>query len=204
MKKRTYRLRRRAASQDETRRKIVDATVELHEKLGPRATTISAIAELAGVQRLTVYRHFPDDTALFGACSSQWLGDHPLPDPVIWQSQPDWRARCRAALAALYTYYRRNTGMLASVMRDADLPAMQMPMQGFDQFFAQLHGDLLALAEPALAGNRAFAGTIGHALSFATWQSLADTFSDSDMVSLVMTWLEGIATQAGTDEQPAP
>ena len=103
MKKRKYQLHRRAESQEETRRKIVDAIVDLHEKLGPRATTVSAIAEKAGVQRLTVYRHFPDEVALFAACSSHWLGEHPLPDPAIWLAQPEWRARCRAAFAALYT-----------------------------------------------------------------------------------------------------
>lgn len=192
MKKRKYQLHRRAESQEETRRKIVDAIVDLHENLGPRATTVSAIAEKAGVQRLTVYRHFPDDVALFAACSSHWLGDHPLPDPAIWRAQPEWRARCRAAFAALYTYYRRNTGMLTSVFRDADLPAMQAPMQGFAAYFGQVHADLLEVAEPALAQSKAFAHTIGHALSFTTWQSLAGGFTDTDMVALVMTWLEGV------------
>lgn len=200
MKKRKYELRRRAQSQEKTRRKIVDATVELHEKLGPRATTISAIAEQAGVQRLTVYRHFPDDTALFGACSSQWFGDHPLPDPAIWRTPPDWRSRCQAGLAALFAYYRRNTGMLASVMRDADLPAMQAPMQGFSDYYRQMHADLLGAAEPALAGRKDFAETILHALSFATWQSLAASFSDDEMVALVMIWLEGVATNTENGE----
>ena len=153
MKKRKYQLRRRAEGQEETRRKIVDALVDLHEHLGPRATTVSAIAEKAGVQRLTVYRHFPDEVAMFTACSSHWLSEHPLPDPAIWRAQPDWRGRCRAAFAALYTYYRRNTGMLTSVFRDADLPAMQGPMQGFAAYFGQVHADLLEVAEPALAGR---------------------------------------------------
>jgi AcrR family transcriptional regulator len=193
MTKRKYRLGRRAKAQDETRQKIVDATVELHEELGPRATTISAIADRAGVQRLTVYRHFPDDTALFGACSSQWFGEHPLPDPAIWRALEDWRARCRAGLAALYSYYRRNTGMLASVMRDADLPAMQAPMQGFVLYFGAMYGDLTELAEPALAGNKDFGETIRHLLSFDTWQSFAATLSDEELVALVMIWLDGVA-----------
>jgi AcrR family transcriptional regulator len=199
MKKRKYELRRRAEAQEETRQKIVDATVELHEELGPRATTISAIAERAGVQRLTVYRHFPDDTALFGACSSQWFGEHPLPDPAIWRSLNDWRSRCRAGLAALYSYYRRNTAMLASVMRDADLPAMQAPMQGFVEYFGAMHHDLTNLAEPSLAKKKDFAQTIRHAIAFPTWQSFADAFADEDLVALVLTWLEGIAAGGKAD-----
>jgi len=196
MKKRRYRLGRRAEGRDKTRRRIVEATVALHEKLGPRATTISAIAERAGVQRLTVYRHFPDDTALLGACSSHWLARHPLPDPAIWRSVPDWRSRCRAGLAALYTYYRRNHGMLASVFRDADLPAMKAPMQGFAGFYRQMRDDLLEPAGPARARGKPFAETVGHALAFATWQSLAGSFTDGEMVALVMSWLEGVAADA--------
>ncbi len=73
MTKRSYNLGQRASSQEETPRRIVDATVALHEEIGPRATTISAIAEKASVQRLTVYRHFPDETELFKACTSHWF-----------------------------------------------------------------------------------------------------------------------------------
>lgn len=192
MEKRKYQLGRRALSRQETRRRIVEATVALHESLGPRATTISAIAARAGVQRLTVYRHFPDDVALFRACSSHWLAGHPLPDPAIWRALDDWRSRCRAALAALYTYYRRNAGMLASVFRDADLPALAGPMQDFAEFHRGLQEDVVQGAATALARRGAFAATIRHALAFATWHALAQRFDDGELVELVMAWLEGI------------
>lgn len=197
MGKRTYRLRRRAESQAETRQKIVEATVDLHEKLGPGATTITAIAERAGVQRLTVYRHFPDETALFGACSSHWLTDHPLPDAAIWRRMPEWRSRCRAAFGAVYAYYRDNAGMLASVFRDADLPVMKTPMEGFANFYRALLDDLVAAGDQALVRSKPFRETIGHALAFGTWQSFCGDCSDSEIVDLVMTWLEGIAASEG-------
>jgi AcrR family transcriptional regulator len=196
MKRRAYQLRRRAESQAQTRLKIVEATVHLHEVLGPKATTVRAIAERAGVQRLTVYRHFPDDVALLHACSSHWLARHPLPDPTIWCTQESWRARCRAAFAALYTYYRMNSGMLASVYRDADLPALAAPLQDFESYFRQMRTELVETAEPALVQSKAFSETIRHALAFTTWQSLADGFSDGEMVALVMQWLEGVAARA--------
>jgi AcrR family transcriptional regulator len=192
MKKRKYQLRRRAESQDETRRRIVEATVELHEKLGPRATTISAIAQRAGVQRLTVYRHFPDDTALFGACSAHWMARHPLPDAAGWRAHTDWRARCREAFAALYAYYRQNSGMLESIMRDADMPVMRAPMQGFADFYGRIQDDLLDSAGSVLARSKPFAETIRHALSLATWRSFAATATDAEIVALVLTWLDGI------------
>lgn len=193
MSKRSYRLGRRAESQQTTRRRIVEATVHLHETLGPRATTISAIAERAGVQRLTVYRHFPDDVALFHACSSHWMAHHPFPDRQLWRPHGDWRARCEAAFAAVYAYYRRNRGMLASVLRDADLPAMRDPMRTIQDYFATVRDDLLEVAEPALADDRRFGATLEHALGFATWQSLAERLSDAEMADLALAWLAGVA-----------
>lgn len=193
MKKRRYRLGRRAESQQQTRDRIVAATVELHEERGPRATTISAIADRAGVQRLTVYRHFPDEDALFDACSAHWMAAHPPPDPAAWRAVNDWRARCRAALAAVYRYYRRNAGMLASVTRDADMPSMEAPMRGFVTFRRQTCADLL---DGAPAQGKAVAGTIAHLLTFTTWQALADGFSDAEMVDLAMAWIDGAVAAA--------
>src|SRR5262245_61225968 len=109
---RRYKQSQRALSQEETRARIVEATVALHEDPGPRATTISAIAEKAGVQRLTVYRHFPDEASLFKACSSHWEAQNPPPDPTLWAEIADAHERARTALVALYRYYRRTRGML--------------------------------------------------------------------------------------------
>src|SRR5688500_10745162 len=102
---RKYELKKRAEAQDETRRRITEATVELHGTIGPARTTISAIAERAGVQRLTVYRHFPDERALLGACTSHWRERHPPPDPGPWTAIEDPRERAERALGELYGWY---------------------------------------------------------------------------------------------------
>ena len=94
-------------SKRDTRRRIVEAVVALHEEIGPAATSVTAIAERAGVQRLTVYRHFPDDRALLGACSAHWLDEHPLPDPSIWMGIDEPRRRLGVALEQLYSHYDR-------------------------------------------------------------------------------------------------
>src|SRR6476659_2729549 len=78
--KRKYELKQRAAEMAETRLRITEAAVELHGTVGPARTTVSAIAERAGVQRHTVYRHFPTDADLFAACSAHYVAAHPLPD----------------------------------------------------------------------------------------------------------------------------
>src|SRR5690606_27378743 len=133
MKKRPYRMTQRAESREETRARIVEAAVALHEEIGPRATTVSAIAERAGVQRLTVYRHLPDEEAMIRACSSHWAASNPAPDPARWDSIADPARRVRTALREFCAYYARTARMWASVRRDAaDMPAVQVPLAAYD------------------------------------------------------------------------
>jgi AcrR family transcriptional regulator len=117
---RQYRMQKRAEQMDETRQRIVESTVRLHGTLGPARTTIAAIARDAGVTRLTVYRHFPDDEAIFEACSAHWLAGQVLPDPVAWARIHDPVDRLRAGLSDLYRFYRDGEGMLTRVYRDRD------------------------------------------------------------------------------------
>src|SRR5689334_11383888 len=122
---RKYELRQRAERQAATRRRIVEAIVALHGEVGPARTTVSAIAERAGVERLTVYRHFADETAMFQACSAHFAAETGPPDPAAWAGVPEPAERLRAALLAFYGYYRRGEAMLAHVHRDAPrLPAL--------------------------------------------------------------------------------
>src|SRR4051794_40838666 len=116
---RKYELKARAERQEETRRRITEATVDLHRTVGPARTTIAAIAERAGVQRLTVYRHFPDERSLFAACSAHWLAGDPPPDPGAWVAMTDPARRLRGALDELYAWYDRQEDMLVNTARDA-------------------------------------------------------------------------------------
>lgn len=165
--KRRYRKRQRAAQEDETRRRITEATVELHGSVGPARTTVSAVAERAGVQRATVYRHFPDEEALFAACSSHWIGSHPLPDLAGWAAIADPKERLRIALEELYAWFDRGEYMLEKTTRDAaTVPALQPAMAASAQWFE-------AAADVLMQGRRRrLRAAIGHALSFATWRSL--------------------------------
>jgi len=190
-KKRKYTLKRRADQQEQTRVRIVEATVALHEELGPRNTTISAIAERAGVQRLTVYRHFPDDHAIFAACTTRWLELNPPPQPALWQDVSGPYKRCGIALAAFYGYYRRTARMWSVAYRDVEsVPALQGPMAQFDAYLDQLRDGLLQGWSLTRARRRDVAVTLGHCLRFATWCSLADTgLKDSQLVGLALRWL---------------
>jgi AcrR family transcriptional regulator len=167
-RKRPYRLKERARKQQDTRRRITEATVELHGTVGAARTTIKAIAEKAGVERLTVYRHFPDEAGLFAACSAHWLAAHPPPDAGRWAAMGEPDRRLRTALAELYAWYDANERMMANNLRDAaQLPALDEQMAGFRAF--------LDYARDLLAGGRRSArhlAAIGHALDFETWRSL--------------------------------
>src|SRR5262245_47185371 len=99
---RRYEKKARAASEEATRMRVIEAAIELHGTIGPARTTISAIAERAGVRRATVYRHFPDERTLFLGCSGTWAERHPLPDPTSWADITDPRERLMEALDELY------------------------------------------------------------------------------------------------------
>lgn len=188
MKKRKYALKQRAAQQQQTRERIVDAAMSLHEELGPAETTISAIADKAGVQRLTVYRHFPDDQALYGACSSKWFGLHPPPDVADFAVEDPVR-RARTVLHALYSYYRDTQKMWTPVYRDAEkVAALAGPIAAFDSYLEGVKTALLA-GWPARKSKRV-AATLGHALQFTTWRSLAaQRLGDVAMADLVCAWM---------------
>jgi AcrR family transcriptional regulator len=192
-RKRPYKMRERAKTQDQTRQRIVDAAMHLHGEVGPRATSISAIAERAGVQRLTVYRHFPDQEAVFQACTAHWLSLNPLPDPAGWAAIENGRQRVAKALTAFYRYYRDTRDMWAASYRDvADVPALREPMRKVSAFLAEVGDDLVDGLRPKADRAQFAAATIHHALSFTTWDSLSELgLSDDRMVDLVLRWLDG-------------
>jgi AcrR family transcriptional regulator len=166
---RSYRLRRRAARQDETRQKIVDAAIELHQTKGLAATTISDIAEHANVGRVTVYRHFPDEESLVGACSGQYFERHPFPDPTPWGAIEDPMARFRRGLRDIYAYHRKTEPMMARVIADArDLPIMA-------PYHAQWRraADVIVADWPVTGRRKTLLrAAVGLALSFDTWRTL--------------------------------
>jgi AcrR family transcriptional regulator len=185
---RKYRKRRRAELEDETRRRITEAAVELHGSLGPARTTISAVAERAGVQRATVYRHFPDEEALFGACSAHWRAQHPLPDLADWAAIGDPDERLRAALADLYAWFERGEGMVEKVTRDAPLvPAMRVPVESMGAWYAEALATILRGRPERGARRRRVEAAVGHAISFPTWRSLVrdQGLSDAEAVDLM-------------------
>lgn len=180
-KRRTYRLKRRAERMQETRRRIVEAAVELHSTIGPAQTTIELIAEHAGVTRPTVYSHFPDQRSLFKACTGYGYETDPPPAAAPWRRVRDPEARLRGALADLYAYYRRNQALLANVVRDASLlPIVAEVSRPFLAGLAELRDTLAAGWRPRGRRRARLLAVLGHALEFGTWHSLTARHGLSD------------------------
>jgi AcrR family transcriptional regulator len=182
---REYKKRKRAESEEATRQRIAAAAAELHEQVGPARTTFSAVAERAGVQRATLYRHFPDEEALFEACSAHWSARNAPPDPTPWTAITDPDERLRIGLLEIYAWYERVEPMLDKLYRDISVvPAVAHQMeQGAIPY-------LNYVTEVLVAGRRRRKVTraaIGHALAFDTWRSLvrAQGLSNKQAVELV-------------------
>jgi AcrR family transcriptional regulator len=193
---RTYRKTRRAELEEQTRLRITESAAALHEELGPARTSISAVAERAGVRRSTVYRHFPDDEALFAACSSHWSAANPAPDPSPWVGIEDPAERTAAALGELYAFYRRTEGMLTSLMRDEMLvPIVHRLLGGFYGYLDAIEDILMTGRGLRGRAARRTRAAIGHALAFPTWRSLAreQGLNDAEAVALMVVLVEGAA-----------
>lgn len=172
----------------------MEALIELHQKLGPRNTTIAAVAERAGVQRLTVYRHFENESAMLQACSGLWMARNPPPHEELWQDLPTVDERVRGALLAIHRYFARNEAMLSKVHRDATEMAALIPiMDGFNDYFSSLADKLAAdLAEDRPA--RELQAMTRHFVRFSTWQSFTrEKLSEDEIAEIGLKCLKQLA-----------
>jgi AcrR family transcriptional regulator len=194
--KRKYELRQRAERLADTRRRITEATLELHRTVGPAATQISEIARRAHVQRRTVYNHFPDDASLFAACSAHWRALHPAPDPTRWLEVEDPGERLRLALGELYGWYRETEPMTGNVLRDAELlPALGRIIES--GLGAYLEHVRRVLTQPFRARGRRrdrIDAAVGAAVDFHLWRALAP-LGETEAADLAAALVERAATE---------
>lgn len=168
--KRPYTMRKRAEDVGATRDRITEAAVRLHTTIGPARTTISAVAEGAGVTRLTVYRHFPTEDELFRACTTHWRNAHPAPDPSTWATLPQ-RHRVTTALTELYGWYAENADALMLLRRDADaMPTwVREGTMRMNSAFAEM---LISGSKVRGHARRRLRAVAGLVVDYRTWRSL--------------------------------
>jgi AcrR family transcriptional regulator len=167
---RKYELRQRADAMEETRRRITDATINMHETVGPARTTVAAIAARAGVQRHTVYRHFPTDEDLFTACSTRYWDENPWPDVEKWRRIDSQDERLRTALTELYEFYSSVEMIMSNALRDASVdPVVE---RGLVPYRRCIDEAVCALSPADGAVPQVVTAAVRHAVAFGSWQSL--------------------------------
>jgi AcrR family transcriptional regulator len=185
---RKYRLKRRAQRQEETRQRIVEAAVELHTTVGPAHTTMLAIAKRAGVERPTLYRHFPTVNDLFSVCASHHWSKNPAPDPEPWLKINDPEARLRQGLTELYAYYSLHEQGMWKILRDLeDMPELR-PFAAHRIAHRKRVRDVLASAWPDHGPRQGLRiAALGHAVDFFAWRSLhRQRLTNEDAVELLV------------------
>lgn len=193
-------MKRRADSQELTRLRITESAVDLHQTLGPSQTTMAAVAEHAGVQRSTLYRHFPDEAALFASCSAHWYASHPPPDVRRWSDIPDPHEQLVVTLTELYTWYRETGTMLDRLIRDETLvPAVGQRFGAFHARLDEAHDRLLA--GRCLRGRRHanVSALIRLALKFESWRALCREggLQDRPAAELIATLVAVASSEGG-------
>jgi len=182
---RSYQLKRRAERQDQTRQKIIEAAIVLHQTKGLVATTVSDIAEHAKVGRVTVYRHFPDEAALVSACSGQYFQRHPLPDPEPWRSIQEPTERLRRGLRETYAYHRETDAMMTQVLADARDHPVMAPYHAHWNCAA----DILVAAWPVTGRRKVLLrAAFVLAIGFDTWRTLihGQSLTDDQAIELML------------------
>src|SRR3990172_7175401 len=189
-------MRRRLQGVDDTRRRIIEAAVALHGSIGPAATTMSAVAQRAGVTRATLYRHFPTDADLLAASHSAWIARNPPPDVAAWTALADPVSRLRAGLADLYAWYGATRGVTANLARDAG--SLPITMESPARRLRDEAGEALLPGWPSQAVAPLLAAALRHAAAFDTWRSLtADGLADDEAVELMVTLVRAAGGGSG-------
>jgi AcrR family transcriptional regulator len=204
--KRKYELKQRAVEMAETRRRITEAAVDLHGTVGPARTTLSAVAERAGVQRHTVYRHFPSEAELYQACSTHWLTANPLPDLDAWRAIEQPQDRLARALDELYAYYERTEPMLSNVLRDLELvDALRPTAIPLQDLAVDATATLTAGWNSRGRRRRLLQAAVRHVLDFRTWRSLTTDgqITRADAVELATKFVQAAAAHDATAASPS-
>jgi AcrR family transcriptional regulator len=190
--KRKYELKKRAADMARTHARITEAAIDLHGTVGPSRTTLSAVAKRAGVERRTLYRHFPTEAELFAACSIHYFATNPWPDLGDWRAIRDPEERLARALDELYAYYERTESMLSNVLRDAELVGFARDAVAPLQAYLDEAVEILARGRQVRGRKRELLrGALRHAVAFSTWASLSGNGVDrADAVELLSALVE--------------
>lgn len=189
---RAYNKTRRASKEQETHQKILDAAISLYGAVGPAATTISAVAAKASVQRLTVYRHFPGETDIPVQVVAHWFDQNPLPDPNDWRNGVAAENWPIAILSMLYSYYADTYAFWPAVLSDRDkLPKLNAVLEAYDKQLHTMQEDILRHLPDSRRSSSLCQSATNHAVQFSTWRTLSDQGLDTvEVAALMEDWIQ--------------
>jgi AcrR family transcriptional regulator len=170
---RNYRLNERAKAQDETRERIVQATMALHDEQGVAATSFTDVARRAGIGAATVYRHFATIDALVAACGAHVWAEMRPPVPelatAVFEGVVGRPARLLRLVDELDAFYHRGALRLHKAAADREA------VPGLDEFLKAVEAGVVDLVREAVKGEELPELAIALLISlteFPVWQSL--------------------------------
>lgn len=187
------------AGVEDTRARILGAARTLFERNGTRGTTTREVAELAGVNEATLFRHFGSKRALLDAMREAACGGEGFRSFLTALPAGDVKADLRAIARYMAEQMRSRRAMMCiSLAEEAtetdDAPEWRGPTGLLNDF-----GDFLAVkvAEGVLSGDpllmaRCFLGTL---FSYVVGKKLwaGDAQDDSTLDRIVDVFLNGVA-----------
>src|SRR4051812_38568983 len=194
MSPRKYDMSKRAAATEATRRRIIDATRELHIAQGVAATSWDDIAHQAGVGVGTVYRHFPSLDELIPACGVVSMDIVALPEPTavpaLFEGVRGRRARLERLVREAFAIYERGAPMLDRARQEREFhPVLDETAKAMD---ASLVALIDAALEPFGAVDDADRHLVRAMIDLSTWRALrAQGFRGDDAAQVVAGMLAG-------------
>lgn len=181
MSRRKYAMGKRAEAVEHTRRRILEATMAVHDEQGIVDGRWPDIAERAGVSLATLYRHYPTLEELVSACGALTMDlvRPPAPDEAeaVFAGARSREERLRRLVEATFGFYERAGRMVDNVRRDRDrLPVLA-------RYHAELEAGLDALAVEAfrpLGGRPADVRLARALLDVRVWESLRERGLDQE------------------------
>ncbi len=181
MSPRKYEMGRRAAAAEETRRRIVAATLELHVEQGIGATRWDQIAARAGVGVGTVYRHFPSLDDLVPACTRVATDVAALPDPArasaLFAGAEAAAARLERLVGEVFAIYDRAAHVVGAARREPGVhPEVARWLAGVDEVLDALVDAALEPLDVGDDGRRLTRAMV----DVGTWTALREQGLDAD------------------------
>ena len=186
MAPRKYTMDKRKAAMEETRQRILEATLALHSEKGIFGTSWQDIAHRADVSVGTVYKHFPSLDELVPACGELMYAITRPPSledaPEIFAGAHSLEERLERLISELFDFYERGAPYIETDFQERQLPMVQ-------EWEAHMRATIAGLVREALHSvgpdERTVQG-VSALLNFSTFKSFMDRDIQKEQAEEIM------------------